>query len=66
MKYKDKKNVNWWNHEIKIDCFKADIYSIGLTLLYTALGKKLVKSNSEEIFMNQCKDLYYLAYEKLH
>ena len=44
--------MNWKNLKIKIDCFKADIYSMGLTLLYAALGKKLVKPHSEEISMN--------------
>ena len=58
VKHKDNKDINWWNHKIKVDCFKADIYSIGLTLLHAALGKSLVKYHSEEIYMNQCKDLY--------
>ena len=45
--YKLHKKDQMFFRKIKIDLFKADIYSMGINLLYTANGKKFHFINRE-------------------
>lgn len=44
---------------VYLDIFKADIYSLGITLIETALGYQIN-------YMNQSEDCFLIAYEKVH
>ena len=44
---------------LKYDIFKADIYSLGVTLFKAATGE-------DTTFLNQSEDMMVIAYEKIH